>query len=191
MSSLSLQKPVRHGNVSFRSVDTSRRLPLAQRSNRFVVTANKSEDNNSIIQKMALPAAAVLGAALLFASTPDIAEAARSGGRMGGSSFSARPRAAPRAAPRSSGPSVRNYNYYSAPPLISPFGGYGFGLPFFGGGYGGGMTVVAPGFGLGWIFNLMFIMFAINIVLSVARSFTQGGDSNKKGNDSWDDEEPW
>ena len=46
-------------------------------------------------RRLAAPAAAVLGAALLFGATPDMAEAARSGGRVGGSSgFSAR-RAAP------------------------------------------------------------------------------------------------
>lgn len=49
----------------------------------------------ALSRRLAAPAAAVLGAALLFGATPDMAEAARSGGRVGGSSgFSAR-RAAP------------------------------------------------------------------------------------------------
>ena len=54
-----------------------------------------------------------------------------------------------------SGPTVRNYNYYSAPspPLI---GGYGYG------GYGGGMTF-APSFGVplfygGGFFNILIFM---------------------------------
>ena len=55
-----------------------------------------------------------------------------------------------------SGPSVRNYNYYSAPapPLI---GGYGYG------GYGGGLTF-APSFGMplfyggGGFFNILIFM---------------------------------
>ncbi len=55
-------------------------------------SAEKDSDRNGMLQKVALPAAALLGAALLFAATPDEALAARSGGRVGGSSFSARPR---------------------------------------------------------------------------------------------------
>ena len=52
-----------------------------------------------------------------------------------------------------SGPSVRNYNYYSAPPLV---GGYGYG------GYGGGLTL-APSFGVplfygGGFFNILIFM---------------------------------
>ncbi len=49
------------------------------------VYAQQSEEP-SLIERLALPAAALMGAALLFAATPDAAEAARSGGRVGGSS---------------------------------------------------------------------------------------------------------
>ena len=54
-----------------------------------------------------------------------------------------------------SGPSVRNYNYYSAPPLVSPYGGYG---------YGGGGISMFPSFGVplfygGGIFN--FLIFTV------------------------------
>ena len=55
-----------------------------------------------------------------------------------------------------SGPTVRNYNYYSAPapPLI---GGYGYG------GYGGGGLTFAPSFGVplfygGGFFNILIFM---------------------------------
>jgi uncharacterized membrane protein len=82
-------------------------------------------------------------------------------------------------APRSSGPSVRNYNYYSAPPLVSP---YGYGLPFFGGGVG---IAPFPIFGIGSIFNIILLMFVLNVVLSVVRNFTSGD----KKKDSWDDED--
>lgn len=55
-----------------------------------------------------------------------------------------------------SGPSVRNNNYYSAPPLVSPFGGYGYG-------YGGGGISMFPSFGVplfygGGIFNFLIFM---------------------------------
>lgn len=86
-------------------------------------------------------------------------------------------------APRSSGPSVRNYNYYSAPPLVSP---YGFGLPFFGGGVG--IVAPLPMFGIGSIFNIILLMFVLNVVLSVVRNFTSG-DKNRM--DSDDEDERW
>ena len=117
-------------------------------------------------------------ASVLFAATPDEALAARSGGRVGGSSFSSRPRAAPRAAPRS-GPS---YNFYSAPPLVSPYGGYGFGLPFF----GGGIVAPMPFFGIGAIFNIMIVLIIVNVVLTTIRNFTNGND--RRNDDSWDDD---
>jgi uncharacterized membrane protein len=59
------------------------------------VYAHQQGEERSFHEKLALPAAALMGAALLFAATPDAAEAARSGGRVGGSSgFRSAPRAA-------------------------------------------------------------------------------------------------
>jgi len=111
---------------------------------------------------------------------PDEAFAARSGGRVGGSSFSSRRSAPPpRAAPRAGGGStVRNYNYYSAPPLVSP---YGFGMPFF----GGGIVAPFPFFGIGSLFNILILMFMVNVALNVINSFTNP-DKNRK-DDSDDD----
>ena len=65
-----------------------------------------------------------------------------------------------------SGPAVRNYNYYSAPPLV---GGYGMG------GYGGGLTF-APSFGVplfygGGFFNiLIFMVRALSVLAHGAAS---------------------
>eukprot|EP00887_Chlorella_sp_A99_P007403 scaffold2.g7403.t1 len=175
------------------------------------VRASATPEEKSVAERLALPAAAVLSAALFFAATPDEALAARSGGRVGGSAgFSSR-RAAPRAAPRSSGPT---YNYYSAPPLVGGYGygGFGgFGLPFFPGfGVGYGMPIFFPG--VGFLFNIMAsplmschgchacddrghvarwelaFFFVVNIVWSVVRNFTN---SNGRGQDSYDDNEPW
>lgn len=86
------------------------------------------EDKKSLHEQLAVPAAAVMAAALFFAATPDEALAARSGGRVGGSSGFSQRRSAP-SAPRSygGGPSI---NVYPTPPVV---GGYGFGLPMFGG----------------------------------------------------------
>jgi hypothetical protein len=82
--------------ASFRptAARNGQQLSRARAPLRLYATAEQQEER-SLAQKLAAPAAAVLGAALLFGATPDMAEAARSGGRVGGSSgFSAR-RAAP------------------------------------------------------------------------------------------------
>lgn len=76
----------------------------------LVVRATAGKEEPSLHEKLAGPAAALLGAALLFAATPDEALAARSGGRVGGSSgFSSRAAtraAAPRCV-RQAGPAFR------------------------------------------------------------------------------------
>ncbi len=57
-----------------------------------------------------------------------------------------------------SGPSVRNYNYYSAPPLVGGYGGYGYG-------YGGGGISLFPTmpifFGGGGLFNILILMVSL------------------------------
>ena len=70
------------------------------------VAGKDKEPEQTWASKVTGPFAATLAAALMLsASLPEDAMAARSGGRVGGSSFSARraappPRAAPRASPR-------------------------------------------------------------------------------------------
>lgn len=143
----------------------------------------EEDDGSNALKRMV---SAGLLATLIVTGTafahPEEAYAARSGGRVGGSSFSRRSAPPPRAAPRS-GSSVRNYNYYSAPPLVSP---YGFGMPFF----GGGMYAPFPLFGLGSIFNIIILMFMVNVIFNVVTAFTnsKGG---KGRDDSWDDDERW
>lgn len=126
---------------------------------------------------------ALFAATLLLTSCGhvDEAEAARSGGRMGGSrSFSsgARMRSAPRA-PSSNGAAVRNNNYYAAPPLISPYGGYGM--------FGGGLMPF-PIFGLGGLFNVMVLLFMVNVVVSVVQGLTNGRDEGPGKDDRWKDD---
>jgi uncharacterized membrane protein len=150
--------------------------PKLRLNKSVLCSAQNEKRHNDITQRLAI---AGLAALLLAGAAPEEALAARSGGRMGGGSFRSMPRSMPRA---SAGPSVRNYNTYIAPPLVSP---YGFGVPFFGGG-----VMVSP-FGIGGIFNILFIMFAFNVVLSVARNFIEADkdkDGKGKGTDSWDDE---
>lgn len=136
------------------------------------------EQAESALKPFALPLTAAVAAALLLsAGSPDAALAARSGGRVGGSSFrSARPAPAPRAPSGGggqSGPTIRNYNYhsYSPPPV---YGGYGPGY-----GYGGGIQIM-PSFGVpliggGSFLTIVFGLFALSAVLSIARSISSRG----------------
>lgn len=62
------------------------KCPVAARTVKLIVKSSQEQlDQKSFSERLALPAAALLGAALLFAATPDEALAARSGGRVGGS----------------------------------------------------------------------------------------------------------
>lgn len=152
-------------------------LRRASRPQRVVgVYAKQSApEEPSLREKLAVPAAALMGAALLFAATPDAAEAARSGGRVGGSS-GFRSRAPPARAPTSNRTVIQN-NTYVAPPL---FGGFGFGMPF--GGFG---FYPVFGFGLGTIFNIMLIGIVINVILSVVSGFTNQKKKQDFSDDDW------
>jgi uncharacterized membrane protein len=150
------------------------------------VDAVETTNTAKAVRSVALFAAAVL---LTSSLNVDDALAARSGGRVGGSSFSSarRMRAAPppRAAGPSSSGSVRNYNYDSAPPLVSP---YGFGVPFF----GGGIVAPFPFFGIGSLFNIMILLFMVNVAFSVVSNFTNKGGDGAGGRgkeDRWDDDD--
>ncbi|KAK9845976.1 hypothetical protein WJX81_007381 [Elliptochloris bilobata] len=150
--------------------------------------AKRTEDDRSIASKLAVPFTGALAAAMLLgAAVPQDALAARSGGRVGGSSF--RSSAPSRSmAPQSGGgggggggggATVRNYNYYGGPSYSPPLiGGYGYG------GYGGGLfapSFALPVFGFGGFFNFIFFMFAVSAVLGVARSLLS------RRNDDFDD----
>jgi uncharacterized membrane protein len=129
----------------------------------------------------------LLASSLLLSAplvAPDDAWAARSSGRVGGSSFRSAPRSAPRAsAPRAGG----NTNVYVAPPLV---GGYGYG----GYGYGGGMSFMPsiffmPSFGVGFgffgfIFQLFIVVTLLQLALAFFSSLTSGGGG--KGKDDED-----
>lgn len=75
----------------------------------------------------------------------------------------------------------------TAPPLFSPFGGFGYG----GFGYGFGMPIFAP---LGSLLQFAFLMLLASAVLNVVRGVmsdrdgggSDGGSSNSKSRD-WDD----
>lgn len=153
-----------------------------------VATTNAS---SSLLDKLALPVATAVTAASLLAcmaTAPEPAMAARSGGRAGASSFAARRSySAPRAAPTRAYSSPSSTTVVVAPPLFSPFGGFGYG----GFGYGFGMPIFAP---LGSLLQFAFLMLLASAVLNVVRGVmsdrdgggSDGGSSNSKSRD-WDD----
>jgi uncharacterized membrane protein len=136
------------------------------------------------VQKLAMPvAAAVTASAIISAvqlAAPGEALAARSGGRAGASSFSAR-RAAPSRAAASRSPVVNNYSsttIVAAPPVYSPFG--------FGGGFGFGgfriMPIIPIPF-FGGLLQLMFLMLIVGVVFNVVKGAIGG--SSKSKNQDW------
>ena len=111
---------------------------------------------------------------------PDDAWAARSSGRMGGSSF----RSAPRSAPRVSAPRGGTTNVYVAPPL----GGYGMGM---GMGYGFPSIFMPFGFGFGGfsLISTIFQLFVVVTLLQIAFAFFSGISSGGAGGRDKDDED--
>ena len=151
-----------------------------QRARTTIVTCAKKtskEDENGPMMKPALAGALAASIMLTGAMDPGYAEAARSGGRVGGGSF--RSSSYSRAAPRMSAQSR------TAPP-VGGYGGYGYNsvfmpmpiMPMYGFGFGFG--------GMGFLFNLMFFFFILNTVLGFLQQFNE---QNNSGNRRDDDED--
>eukprot|EP00889_Picochlorum_renovo_P006658 jgi/Picre1/33688/NNA_001167.t1 len=156
-STVAVAKAERTGVVSRASQDDVaelKKVPEPQ-TRSYVDQEEGSKDFKRMVSAGLLAALIMAGTALAH---PEEAYAARSGGRVGGSSFSRRSAPPPRAAPR--GGSVRG--------MYAPF----------------------PLFGLGSIFNIIILMFMVNVVFNVVTAFTnsKGG---KGRDDSWDDDDRW
>lgn len=113
--------------------------------------------------------------AALTMTSPDVSEAARSGGRVGGSQFRSAPRSsAPRPSPSYGGGGYGGgYGYGVGPglfmnPFISPFGGFGFG------GFGG----------LGGLGGLFALAAVASLVSDVARSRSNSESDEVSGSSS-------
>lgn len=139
------------------------------------------------MKKMAVPVAATVAASMLLGAqmvVPQEAMAARSGGRAGASSFSARRAAPSRAAPA---PQVNNYRstnvIVAAPPVYSPFGFGGFGY----GGFSFMPVVPIPFFGglLQFMFLFLIVGFVFNVIKGAIGAASNSG--NKSKSQDWDD----
>jgi uncharacterized membrane protein len=124
-------------------------------------------------------------AASPLVSPPD-ADAARSSGRVGGSSFRSSGGGRSYSAPRASAPRA-SANVYVAPPL----GGYGYG----GYGYAGGMAMapsvfIGPSFGFGFgtlfsgLFQLTIVAIVLNTLLSFASNISKGAGRGEDDEDT-------
>ena len=148
----------------------------------IVARASSEDDARSSDAKRAV-VAAVLAATVALGSDgvmPEAAEAARSGGRVGGGSFRASSRAAPRMRAQSR----------TAPPV----GGYGYGynsvfmpmpiMPMYGFGYGFG--------GMGFLFNLMFLFFIVNTLQGFLAQIAEDAERmDARGDDDDEDFPPY
>lgn len=173
MQSLQLQRQAVRGNLKVRS---SRKTPR--------VVCQAVQENDKLKQ---VAVASVVASALLFSSAvhPEAAAAARSGGRVSSSGFAARRAAPAPSARRSSTTTVNHYNttIVAAPPVM---GGFGYGMPFFGGGFGFGFR---PGFVMpfpfmGSILQFTFLMLIVSVVFNVVKAAIGG--KKKRSDDDWD-----
>lgn len=159
--------------------------PFASRRAALVCRSQQKDEGPAPLPKfLSVPlAAALAGVMLTTAVTPDMAEAARSSGRVGGSSF----RSAPRAAPSSGGAgvgsrtTVRNYNTYIAPSPSYGYGGFGGGL------FAPSFFAPSPVFFLGGgIFNFIITMFLITTAFGVIRGVLSKKDDRTNDRNDWD-----
>ncbi|KAI8471376.1 MAG: hypothetical protein J3K34DRAFT_417420 [Monoraphidium minutum] len=171
---------------------TIARGPLAaQRPRVAKVVAKATTEERSMADKAKQVAlASLLTATILTGSSmvaPEEALAARSGGRVSSSGFSSRRAAPAKAAPARSSTTVINRTTVVAPPLV---GGYGFGMPFFGGfgGMGYGMGFMPFPF-FGGIIQIMFLLVIVNVVFSLVKGAVNA--ANSAGNGKSKDDGDW
>ncbi|OIT35760.1 PREDICTED: uncharacterized protein LOC109242941 [Nicotiana attenuata] len=126
--------------------------------------------------KLALVAVA---AGVLTMGSVDPASAAKTGGRVGGQAFRS-------SAPRSSSPRINNSrtNIYVNPPVAPPLvGGYGYGVPFYGGWGWSPFSFFAPGpgvaVGVGGGFDTLVLFLVLGAVASVIRRVLRSRDEDE------------
>jgi uncharacterized membrane protein len=163
--------------VAMRRTVRARTMMMTKRGAIVAVKASGRGDEDAAPKRSLNGGLAAFMAATIMltgAIDADVAEAARSGGRVGGGSFRASSRSAPRMSAQSRG----------APPVGGyARGGYGYNsvfmpmpiMPMYGFGFGFG--------GLGFIFNIMFFLFVVNFVLSFLQSFQQSNDPRDRRDD--------
>ncbi|XP_010929281.1 uncharacterized protein [Elaeis guineensis] len=170
MASASPQPSFLTGNpISPIPKPTRRSLPPQLLSCRF--SMEKEPDPSGSEIKLAKLAIVTLAAGVLTVGSVHDAMAAKSGGRVGGQAFRS-------PAPRSSGPRINNSrtNVFINPPVAPPLvGGYGYGVPFYGGWGWSPFTFFAPGpnvaIGIGGGFEVFAAFLVLGAITTVIRRF--------------------
>eukprot|EP00262_Sarcandra_glabra_P017150 TRINITY_DN578_c0_g3_i1.p1 TRINITY_DN578_c0_g3~~TRINITY_DN578_c0_g3_i1.p1 ORF type:complete len:183 (-),score=15.68 TRINITY_DN578_c0_g3_i1:714-1262(-) len=129
--------------------------------------------------RVAKIAMVTLAAGILTLGSVHEAVAAKTGGRVGGQAFRS-------AAPRPSSPRINNSrtNIYINPPVAPPLvGGYGYGVPFYGGWGWSPFSFFAPGpsvaVGIGGGFEIFALFLFLGAVATVVRRFTRSSADNE------------
>ncbi|XP_010914199.1 uncharacterized protein [Elaeis guineensis] len=158
---------------------TRRSLPPPLLSFRSSMEKESGSSSGRGETKLAKLAIVTLAAGVLTLGSVHDAMAAKSGGRVGGQAFRS-------AAPRSSGPRINNSrtNVFINPPLAPPLiGGYGYGVPFYGGWGWSPFTFFAPGpsvaVGIGGGFDVFAAFIVLGVIAAVIRRFTGRGEDDE------------
>ncbi|KAK8953985.1 hypothetical protein KSP39_PZI001669 [Platanthera zijinensis] len=168
-----IKKPLNLFLLSCRASDST---------NKEVSDAQSSGDDKLPVAKLAVVA---MAAGVLVLGVVGNAEAAKSGGRVGGQAFR-------QSAPRSSGPRINNNsrtNIYINPGVAPPLvGGYGYGSPFYSGWGWSPFTFFAPGpsiaVGVGGGFELFAAFLVFGAIAAVIRRFK--GRREEEDDDDYD-----
>ncbi|KAG6586091.1 uncharacterized protein LOC111444353 [Cucurbita moschata] len=169
LSFSSAPTPRRSNNIlhSFHPIIASKLPPPADDPNGL------ERGNENRLAKLAI---VTLAAGVLSLGSVHDASAAKTGGRVGGQAFRS-------AAPRSSSPRINNnsrtniyINPRVAPPLV---GGYGYGVPYYGGGWGWSpFSFFAPtpsvAVGIGGGFDVLVLFIFLGTVAAFVRRFLGG-----------------
>lgn len=156
------------------------------RSRAAVRVICKAQPEEHVTKKFALPVATLVATAMLSGAMimPEEALAAKSSGRVGGSSGFKSRRMEASSSPASRSQVVNN-TVVVAPPVVAP-PLFGFGMPFGGFGYGGfgmGMGIGFPVFG--GLLQFFLVLTLVSVVFSVIRGLMNSGSKNKNKDDGW------
>ncbi|KAG0470440.1 hypothetical protein HPP92_017140 [Vanilla planifolia] len=146
---------------------------------RASASTNKKEDTVFHFPVEKLAVVCVAAGVLILGAVGD-AEAAKSGGRIGGQAFRS-------SAPRPSGPRINNNsrtNIFINPPVAPPLiGGYGYGVPFYGGWGWSPFTFFSPGpgiaVGIGGGFEVFAAILLFGAITTVIRRLTARRDEDE------------
>lgn len=150
----------------------------------FNISCELKDSSSKKENQLAKLAIVTLATGVLSLGSVSDALAAKTGGRVGGQAFRPSP------PPRSSSPRINNSrtNIYINPPVAPPLvGGYGYGVPFYGGWGWSPFSFFAPGpgaaIGIGGGFEVVALFMFLGAAAAVIRKFI--GSPNEDDDESY------